>query len=93
MGIQCKEHGEQEETFVCQHLARSLQTLQSVGLWSVGPRSDAWCDACEYVRITEGGTSGEWNERSESFADVTVLCGVCHDKVRVINRSRRPTFP
>ena len=36
----------------------------------------AWCSECEKVRIAEGG---EWNERSEEFAGVTVICGSCYE--------------
>jgi hypothetical protein len=82
----CQEHGPQEETFVCRHLAESLRTAQGVGFfWSSEPRGDAWCEASESVRIAEGGTDGEWNERSEAFAQMTILCGVCYDRVRAIN--------
>jgi hypothetical protein len=85
-GAQCDEHGDQEETFVCSHLAASLKSLEPVGFFYESlPRGDAWCSACEEVRIAEGGDSGDWNERSEAFAQITLLCGGCYDKVREIN--------
>ena len=81
--VQCDEHGPQEETFVCQHLAQSLRTLEPVGFFFARePRGDAWCSACEEVRIREGGETGDWNERSEAFAKITLLCGSCYDKVK-----------
>ena len=84
--LECNEHGAQEETFVCKHLLQSLRTGQKVGFyWASEPRGDAWCHACEQVRLTEGGASGEWNERSEAFAQITILCGQCYDRVRDLN--------
>ena len=85
--VDCAVHGPQEETFVCQHLAQSLKTNRPVGFfYSSEPRGDAWCSQCEEVRIREGGETGEWNERSEAFAQIIILCGACYDKVRAINQ-------
>jgi len=84
--IQCPVHGEQQETFVCQHLVTSLDTGKQVGFfWSGEPRGDAWCSECEAARIREGGISGGWNERSEKFLGVKILCGACYDRVRVLH--------
>jgi len=84
--VQCSEHGLQEETYVCKHLVLSLRTKEVIGFyWSSKPRGDAWCATCEKVRIAEGGSSGDWNERSEAFADIKILCGACYDRVRAIN--------
>jgi len=85
--VHCDEHGDQEETFVCNHLAKSLETSQPVGFFFASqPRGDAWCSECEKVRVAEGVPSGDWNERSEAFANITLLCGGCYDKIREINR-------
>ena len=79
-------HGTQEITFVCRHLAESLRTGTKVGFfWASEPRGDAWCTECENVRISEGGESGDWNERSEAFAQIKLLCGACYDAVRKLN--------
>lgn len=83
--VECSEHGQQQTTFVCQHLAASLRTDELVGFFYAGPletRSDAWCSRCEEVRLREGGASGDWNERSEGFARITLLCGGCYDRIR-----------
>jgi hypothetical protein len=86
--VQCEEHGSQDEAFVCKHLVFSLKTKQPVGFyWSSEPHGDAWCEACETVRVAEGGTTGDWNERSEAFAEIQVLCGACYDEVRTLNRA------
>ena len=84
--VDCAEHGPQEPTFACQHLVRSLTTQKPVGFFFASePRGDAWCSACEEARIREGGESGDWNERSEAFARIQLLCGACYDKVRRLN--------
>jgi hypothetical protein len=84
--VECHAHGEQEETFVCQHLLGALGTRKKVGLFrSGGPRGDAWCSACEEVRIREDGVTGDWNERSEAFAGIKLLCGACYDELRVLH--------
>lgn len=84
--IQCHVHGEQQETFVCQHLVEALDSGDRVGFfWSGEPRGDAWCSACEAVRIREGGIEGDWNERSMEFAGIKLLCGACYDRVRELH--------
>ena len=84
--IQCAQHGLCDETFVCQHLVKSLSTRVRAGFFnSREPRGDAWCRACEEIRIREDGESGDWNERSEQFAGISLLCGGCYDEVRALN--------
>ncbi len=88
---ECVLHGKQEESFVCTHLARSIQTGERVGFYFASePRGDAWCSACDEVRLKEGGDDGDWNERSEVFADITLVCGRRYDKVKALNYSTTP---
>ena len=85
--IQCTQPGLNEETFVCQHLVKSLSTQMRVGFfYSHEPRGDAWCRAGEEVRVREGGESGDWNERPEQFAGISLLCGGCYDEIRALNQ-------
>ncbi|MFC0682869.1 hypothetical protein ACFFGH_33980 [Lysobacter korlensis] len=84
--VECVKHEEQEATFVCQHLVACLHSGEPVGFYFSGePRGDAWCSACEETRIREGGSSGDWNERSEAFAGISLLCGACYDSVRSLH--------
>ena len=86
--VQCSKHGPQQQTFVCQHLMRSLSNRKPVGFfWAGEPRGDAWCAACEEVRVREGGETGEWNERPEAFASIKLVCGACYDEIRKIHGS------
>ena len=76
--VSCDRHGESHATFVCRHLAAGTgRGFETSGEGS-DPRPDAWCGECEAVRQEEG----EWNERSEAFAGVSLLCAGCYDDVR-----------
>ena len=83
-GVDCREHGIRDPTFVCRHLASGVGSGFHRGhddddpdrLWP-----DAWCDACERVRQSEG----EWNDRSEAFAGVQLLCDGCYQAIRERN--------
>ncbi|HKR66143.1 MAG TPA: hypothetical protein VJZ00_20600 [Thermoanaerobaculia bacterium] len=69
--------------YVCRHLVRG----EKLGFFTAEPPDseypDAWCRDCERVRIAEGG---DWNERSEEFAGVTVICSQCYVAARERNR-------
>jgi hypothetical protein len=84
--VHCETHGDQLETFICNHVVQSLDTSTPVGFWwAEDPgnfRPDAWCTACNDVLREEGG---QWNERSESVADLRLLCGKCYDRARELN--------
>jgi len=42
----------------------------------------AWCADCERVRSQQCG----WNDISEAFAGVTMICDLCFDAARSRNR-------
>lgn len=86
--VECNSHGPQPGTFVCQHLAESLRGGNRVGYYCSGenpdnPRPDAWCARCEEKRLQ---CSSDWNDESESFAGITLLCGFCYDAARTLNK-------
>ncbi len=84
--VECDEHGKQQATYVCQHTVQTLIDKKPRGFWwsndADNPRPDAWCSECE-VKIQE--TDGEWNDESEAFASIKLLCGACYDKAKEIN--------
>ena len=84
--INCKIHGKRPITYICQHLANSLRSGQRVGFnlaHDPGNSSpDAWCDECEKVVMQSGG---EWDDESEEFAGITIVCADCYDKAKFIN--------
>ena len=81
--VECRVHGVQPTTFVCQHIADSLRTGEPVGFyWSrddVSPRPDAWCSACN-DRVERSG--GEWVGDAREHLGAKVLCGSCYDDAR-----------
>lgn len=85
--VECCEHGKQHATYVCQHTVQSLQDKTPRGFWSAEPepgdeRPDSWCSACEEM---VNKTGGEWNDESEEFAGVKLICGACYDRAKELN--------
>ncbi|HEY7312360.1 MAG TPA: hypothetical protein VH643_23555 [Gemmataceae bacterium] len=84
--VHCERHGPATATFVCQHLVRG----SGLGFFSADDPADsypdAWCGQCEEVRVREGG---EWNDSSEAFAKVTLLCHHCYEMVRSRNQTAK----
>jgi hypothetical protein len=79
--VDCKLHGRNERTFVCKHLT----TGEGLGFFTAQSdqrRPDAWCVACERVRIQQGGA---WNDVSEEYAGIRMLCAACYDAARAKN--------
>jgi hypothetical protein len=82
--IECDEHGAREATYVCQHLVSGTGCGFHCGAGDDDPDElwpDAWCDACEEARQSEGG----WNERSEALAAVRLICDACYEAARERN--------
>ena len=83
--VECKAHGAQAETIVCQHILESLQTRVAVGFFWSGlqdiPRPDAWCALCEDALSAAGG---EWTEGLAEQAGLRPLCAGCYDQAKQI---------
>ena len=47
---------------------------------------DAWCGQCNQVMLEEDG----WNDRSEAFANITLLCHNCYLSARARNQINMP---
>jgi len=80
--MECRIHGTSYATFVCQHLPKG----QGLGFYCADdpddPHPDAWCAECEKMRSSEG----EWNDTSETFAKITLLCAGCYEVVKQRNQ-------
>jgi len=82
--MECSRHGRRRPSFICQH----LQHGEHLGFhqpedppdadW---PFQNAWCSECERVVLKEGG----WNDRSEAFAKVMVICEGCFEEIKQRN--------
>jgi hypothetical protein len=84
--MDCALHGRGHATFVCQHLVRGSKLGFFCADDPGDERPDAWCGECDRVMQAEGG----WNDRSEQFAKVTLLCSECYDVVRERNEVKKP---
>jgi hypothetical protein len=77
----CKLHGKSHATFICNHLAHG----SGIGFYYGDEddiRPDAWCYECDQNLMQNGG---EWNDETEAFANITVICANCYDTVRLQN--------
>jgi hypothetical protein len=87
--MECARHGTHRPAFICQH----LQFGEGVGFnpsdepfdaeW---PFQSAWCDECDKVLLREG----EWNDVSEGFAKIMLICEGCLEEIRNRNQVRAP---
>lgn len=86
--ITCHTHGLQRTAFVCQHLDRVTrkgfhESLETQPGMELGEDEDfeAWCDECEQVRLKYNG----WDEESEKFANIKVVCEGCYFEMKKVN--------
>lgn len=86
--MECGSHGFQRPAFVCQH----LNLENSIGFEEAMERHkgmelnenedlQAWCNECEKVRVKYG----EWNEESEKFAKIKLICENCYFEMKELN--------
>lgn len=87
--LHCDTHDTQRNAFVCQHLIHAdgagfEEAFETVEGMELGEDDDfqAWCDECEAVRQKEG----EWNDRSQAFAGITVVCEKCYFEIKARNQ-------
>ncbi|HYO77912.1 MAG TPA: hypothetical protein VE010_15750 [Thermoanaerobaculia bacterium] len=80
--IHCERHGATLPAYTCKHLVTGTDRGFFAGELTEGSsRPDAWCAECENVRIAEG----EWNDRSQAFAEIKLICAFCYDQARERN--------
>jgi hypothetical protein len=85
--VQCSRHGQQRETYVCQHIVRSVQDQVPCGFLADEPTEDdpfpdAWCYECEQRRMVDG----EWNDENEAFAGIMLICAGCYQRAKKLNQ-------
>ena len=90
--VECDTHGSQQETFVCQHTVRGLQSKERVGFfWTAddpeNPRPDAWCSECE-ARVSAAG--GDWVCEAGKQLGAKILCGACYDLAKIFHTAGNP---
>jgi hypothetical protein len=83
--VDCDTHGSARAAFVCQHTLQSLQDAKARGFISVRDPNgciNAYCHECDAVLQSHGGN---WNDESEAFASITLVCEGCATKVATLN--------
>lgn len=86
--VECAEHGSEPPAFVCRHLNLETPVGFVEGFDPEEPEVElyqAWCHACDEVLVEEG----EWNDRSEAFAGIHMVCRECYRRMRELHRSGR----
>lgn len=76
----CARHGVQRPSFVCRHLqhGEGLRFHQADALVDAELSfKNAWCEACNQVLLEEGG----WNDTSEGFAGIMLICEGCFGEI------------
>ncbi|MEL6505907.1 MAG: hypothetical protein AAFO61_11265 [Pseudomonadota bacterium] len=83
--VQCDQHGLTNPAFACFHCLTSLKDGQKRGLTFVRDddgQYNGWCDECDKFLTDHGG---EWNDKTEAFAKITLLCEGCFEQLIEMN--------
>ena len=81
--VECSEHGVKPRAYVCEHLfGGSNQGFVASTDEPGNPFPDAWCGACEQVRVAHGG----WNDESEQHISIGLVCGDCYQLIKERNQ-------
>ena len=86
--VDCTIHGFARPAFVCQHLNLKTavgfeEAFETFPRMELGEDEDlqAWCYECEKMR----SKYGEWNEESEKFAQIKLICEECYFEIKKLN--------
>jgi hypothetical protein len=82
--VECSRHGKTSATFICQHLQKGEKLGFHMGFDPDDEDDlypDAWCDQCNDVFEEEG----DWNDTSEAFAGIKLVCSGCYQEIREKN--------
>ena len=82
--VTCGTHGSVGAAFVCGHIVDSDAApvgFNEPELEPDDPEPQAWCDACDELveRV------GEWNDETEAFADIRLVCEFCFARFRELH--------
>ncbi|MDR4954648.1 hypothetical protein REB14_20900 [Chryseobacterium sp. ES2] len=89
--VDCCTHGYSRSAFVCQHLdletpkgfEEAFDTYKGMDL-EEEEDLQAWCSECEKIRNEYDG----WDEESEKFAGITLVCENCYFELKEFNNIR-----
>ena len=88
--VECAQHSDAHAAFVCRHLFQQLleERYSPIGFFvpdgfklsSSWDGWNGWCNICDL----ELGRVGSWNETSEAFAGIKMVCSGCFLKAKGI---------
>ena len=86
--VDCPHHGQVRPAFVCRHLFEQLlhQEFTPIGFLEPDAQSEepnGWCRQCDAVMAREG----VWNDASEEFAGVKLVCSGCFAQARALQQA------
>ena len=85
--VDCGEHGTCGPAFVCRHARQGTSlgfyvanspNLEDSDAGDFEGSPNGWCEECEKKRIQCGG----WNDESEAFSGITLVCTRCFEEIR-----------
>jgi hypothetical protein len=88
--VYCEQHERKRRAFICQHLTKtskigfeeSFETFEDMEFEYKNDDFQAWCNECEKVRLELNG----WNEESENFAKIRLICETCYFEIKESNK-------
>ena len=85
--VHCNQHGQTNAAYACSHSVSSLQDEERRGLVFVRDEDgqyNGWCDECDSFLMLHGG---EWNDETEAFAKIRLLCEFCFEQLVELNKT------
>lgn len=85
--VQCCQHGQTNPAYACSHSIMSLRDGLKRGLVFVRDEDgqyNGWCNECDRFLMAHGE---EWNDETEEFAKIRLLCEFCFERLIEINKS------
>ena len=85
--VHCPDHGLARPAFLCRHLFQQLldKDFRPIGFCepdSPGESVNGWCKRCDEALAREG----EWNDVSEAFAGIKLVCSGCYGQARALQQ-------
>ena len=84
--VHCHQHGPTKPAYACCHSIVSLRDGSKRGLIFVRDEDgqyNGWCDECDKFLMSHGE---EWNDETEGFAKIGLLCEVCFERLIEMNK-------
>ncbi|NRP13481.1 hypothetical protein XMD517_002266 [Aliiroseovarius sp. xm-d-517] len=85
--VHCNLHGPSNPAYACSHSLTSLHDGRKRGLVFVRDEDgqyNGWCEECDKFLMNHGE---EWNDETEAFAKIGLLCEFCFERLIEMNKT------